>query len=114
MNLSARDYVMGVFRERLTTDLYLREHVKSRPAFCLSVDKWKDQIRDILYEESQTHALFPMLSNCNYRELIKMLHVEVFEYKLGSLSPVAMILCYEKRDPLTKNCMWQYVSIEGN
>ena len=111
MNLSARDYVMGVFRERLTTDLYLREHVKNRPAFCSSLDKWKDQIRDILYEESQTHALFPMLSDCNYRELTKMLHVEVFEYKLGP-SPVAMIFCYEKRDPLTKNCMWQYVSIE--
>ena len=113
MNLSARDYVMGVFRERLTTDLYLREHVKSRPAFCSSLDKWKDQIRDILYEESQTHALFPMLSDCSYRELTKMLHVEVFEYKLGP-SPVAMIFCYEKRDPLTKNYMWQYVSIEGN
>ena len=112
MDLSARDYVIGVFRERLTTDLYLREHVKSRPAFCASLDKWKDNIRDLLYEESQTHALFPMLSDCNYRELTKMLHVEVFEYKLGSLSPVAMIFCYEKRDPLTKNCMWQYVSIE--
>ena len=113
MNLSARDYVMGVFRERLTSDLYLREHVKSRSAFCASLDKWKDQIRDILYEESQTHALFPMLSDCNYRELTKMLHVEVLEYKLGP-SPVAMIFCYEKRDPLTKNCMWQYVSIEEN
>ena len=114
MNSSARDYVIGVFRERLTTDLYLREHVKSRPAFCSSLDKWKDKIHDILYEESQTHVLFPMLSDCNYRELTKMLHVEVFEYKLGSLSPVAMIFCYEKRDPLTKNCMWQYVSIEEN
>ena len=113
MNVSARDYVIGVFRERLTTDLYLREHVKSRPAFCASLDKWKDQIRDILYEESQTHALFPMLSNCNYRELTKMLHVEIFEYKLGP-SLVAMFFCYEKRDPLTKNCMWQYVSIEEN
>ena len=111
MNLSARDYVIRVFRERLTMDLYLREHVKSRPAFCSSLDKWKDKIRDILYDESQTHALFPMLSHCNYRELTKMLHVEVRE--LGP-QPVAMIFCYEKRDPLTKNCMWLYVPIVEN
>ena len=112
MNLSAHDYVIGVFREKLTTDLYLREHVKSRPAFCSSLEKWKDKIRDILYEESQTHALFPMLSDCNYRELTKMLHVEVFEYKF--LSPDAMIFYYEKRDPLTKNCMWRYVPIKND
>ena len=99
-----------IFRERLTTDLYLREHVKSRPIFCPSLEKWKNKIRDILYEESQNHTLFPMLSDCNYRELTKMLHVEVCEYSLGS-SPVAMIFCYEKRDPLTKNCVWRYVPI---
>lgn len=110
MNLSAYDYVLEVFRERLTTDLYLREHVKNRPDFCPSQDKWKNQIHDILYAESQTHALFPSLSDCNYRELTKILHVEVFEYIFDC--PTALIFCYEKRNPLTNNCNVQYISME--
>lgn len=112
MNLSACDYVIRVFSERLTMDLYLREHVKNRPAFCISLDRWKDQIHDILHEESQTHELFPMLAHCGYRELTKILHVEMFEYIFNQ--PTAMIFYYEKRSPLTKNCMVQYKSIEMN
>ena len=108
LNLST-EYVVSVFREYLTCDLYLREHMKNRPSFCSSLDQWKDKIRDILYEESQTHALFPILSDCNYRELTKALHVEVFEYIFNR--PTAMVFCYEKRNPLSKNCMVQYKTI---
>ena len=111
-NLSVCDFVIAVFREYLTCDLYLREHIKNRPAFCSSLDQWKDQIHDILYEESQTHDLFPMLAHYSYRELTKILHVEVFEYSFNR--PTAMIFHYEKRSPLTKNCMVQYKSIEIN
>lgn len=108
LNLST-EYVISVYRERLICDLYLREHMKNRPSFCTSSDRWKDEIRDILYEESKTHALFPILSDCNYRELTKVLHVEVFEHIFNR--PTAMIFCYEKRDPLTKNCSVQYKTI---
>lgn len=110
MNLSACDYVLAVFCERLTTDLYLREHIKNRPNFCPSLEKWKNQIHDILYEESQTHALFPSLSGCSYRELTKALHVEVFEYIFDK--PTALLFCYEKRDALTNNCRIQYLRTE--
>ena len=103
------NYVISVFKEYLTCDLYLREHMKNRPSFCSSLDQWKDEIRDILYEESKTHALFPILSDCNYRELTKALHVEVFEY--FSDCPTAMVFCYEKRNPLSKNCMVRYMTI---
>lgn len=112
MNLSACDYMIEVFRERLTEDLYLREHVKNRPDFCASLGRWKNLIHDILYEESQIHELFPALANCSYRELTKALHVEVMEYIYNR--PVALIFCYETRSPLTKNCMVQYQPIEIN
>ena len=39
-----------------------------------------------------------------------MLHVEVFEYMLGA--PVAVIFCYENRDPITKNGSVRYVTME--
>ena len=104
------EYVISVYRERLICDLYLREHMKNRPSFCPSLDQWKDKIRDILYEESKTHELFPILSDCNYRELTKALHIEVFEYIFDR--PTAIIFCYEKRNPLSKNCSVQYFTIE--
>lgn len=100
-------YVISVFREYLTIDLYLREHMKNRPAFCSSLERWKNEIHAILHEESETHALFPGLSNCNYRELTKALHVEVFECIFNR--PTAMIFSYEKRSPLTKNCSVRYI-----
>lgn len=84
--------------------------MKNRPEFCISQDKWKDEIRDIFYEESLNHELFPYLSDYNYRELTKALHVEVFAYIFDR--PTALIFYYEKRYPLTKNCMVQYKSIK--
>ena len=104
------EYVISVYRELLICDLYLREHMKNRPSFCPSLDQWKDKIRDILYEESKTHKLFPILSDCNYRELTKALHIEVFEHIFDR--PTAIIFCYEKRNPLSKNCSVQYFTIE--
>lgn len=92
-----------LLREYLTYDLYLREHMKNRPSFALSLERWKNDIHDILYKESQDHLMFPELSGCNYRELTKALHVEVFENILDQ--PSIMIFCYDKRDPLTNNCI---------
>ena len=108
--MSACDLVTAVFRERLTCDLYLREHMKNRPSFCPPIEHWKNNIHDILHKESEEHVLFPFLADCNYRELTKILHVEVFEYIFDR--PTALIFCYEKRNPLTKNGSVQYVAIE--
>lgn len=90
-------------KEYLTYDLYLREHMKNRPSFSLSLEKWKDDIYSILYGESQDHLLFPELSGCNYRELTKALHVEVFEYIFEH--PTVILFSYDRRDPLNNNCM---------
>lgn len=92
-----------ILKEYLTYDLYLREHMKNRPSFALSLEKWKDDIYSILYKESQDHLMFPELSGYNYRELTKALHVEVFEYIFEQ--PVILIFCYNRRDPLSNNCI---------
>lgn len=91
-----------ILREYLTYDLYLREHMKNRPSFAPSLDRWKNDIHNILHKESQDHLMFPKLSGCNYRELTKALHVEVFENIF--VKPSVMIFCYDRRDPLTNNC----------
>lgn len=96
-----KDTQIHAFTEFLTYDFYLREHMKNRPSFCYSLAPYKEIIHDIIYQESQTHTLFPDLSDCNYRELTKHLHVEVFHSILGQ--PVISVFGYEKRDPLTNN-----------
>lgn len=93
----------GMLAEYLTYDLYLREHMKNRPAFALSLQCWKEEIRGLLYEESRTHARFPEYAGYSYRELDKALHVEVFTHIFDQ--PAAVFFSYQKRDPLTKNCM---------
>lgn len=92
-----------LFREYLTYDLYLRENVKNRPSFALPAESAKSAVHDILHKESETHEIFPELIACNYRELTKTLHVEVFEHIFEK--PSAVLFCYQRRDPVTGNCV---------
>lgn len=93
----------AMLREYIAYDLYLREHMKNRPSFLFSLESYKDMIHDILHRESESHELLPQLGGCTYRDLIKMLHVEVFEFIFDK--PVSVIFSYDRRDPLTNNCM---------
>lgn len=103
-------YPMGAWREYITLDIYLRENMKNRPAFCPSQACWKDVIHDIVHEESQTHTLYPILSDRNYRDLTGMLHVEITEYLFGK--PVALVFCYEERNPVTNNGKVKYLEVD--
>lgn len=98
----SKEQKICILREYITYDLYLREHMKNRPSFSPSLENRKNDIYDIMHNESETHILFPELSNCNYRELTKILHVEVFEFIFDK--PKAVLFYYDKRDPLTNNC----------
>ena len=75
--------------------------MKNRPDFLPSLQSWKDAIHGILSQEAKTHALFPQLSHCGYRELTKTLHVEIFPTIFGQ--PAAAVFYYGARDPLTNN-----------
>ena len=96
-------------KELLVYDMYLREHVKHRPSFACRPDRHKAVTSEILSVESQTHALFPELTGCSYRELTKRLHGELFEHIFET--PVVVLFSYEKRDPLTNNCDTRIVSL---
>ncbi len=97
------DKKISVLHEYITYDLYLREHIKNRPSFAPSLENRKNDIYNLLHSEAEKHILFSELSDCNYRELTKILHVEVFEFIFDK--PVAMLFYYGKRDPLTNNCI---------
>ncbi len=107
LEFAAAPDILSILTECLTYDLYLREHMKNRPAFCLPAGQWKDEIHKILHQESESHTLFPAasfpdLARCSYRELTKTLHAEVFHVLFGR--PVIVLFYYGRRDPLTHNC----------
>ena len=95
------DRQMSLLREYILYDLYLREHMKNRPAFAPSPEPWKSAVHDLLHRESREHVLFPELAGCNYRELTKALHVEVFTAIFDE--PMVLLFGYAQRDPLTNN-----------
>lgn len=99
-----------MLREYVLYDLYLREHMKNRPPFAPSLEPWKNAIHDILQRESRDHGLFPELTGCNYRELTKALHAEVFTSIFDT--PMAVFFGYERRDPLTNNVTAVKVPLE--
>ncbi len=99
-------------KEVLLYDLYLREHMKNRPAFAPSQEPWKEVIHDALHRESLEHARFPELAGCNYRELTKRLHGEVFTHIFDE--PTLVLFGYERRDPLTNNGITAEESLAGS
>ena len=75
--------------------------MKNRPGFAAPNSQWKQAVQDILLKEAQTHALFAEYSGYRYKELVKVLHVEVFETIYAQ--PEAVVFSYQKKDPLTNN-----------
>lgn len=103
------DKQLSLLREYLLYDLYLREQMKSSPSFAPSQEPWKEAIHHILHKEAGEHVLFPELADCNYRELTRALHVEVFTAVFDA--PCAILFCYRQRDPLTNNGITAKVSL---
>lgn len=96
------DKHISMLKEYIAFDLYLREHMKNRPSFLFSMEPYKERIHEILHRESEAHELFPQLKDCSYRDLMRILHVEIFENIFDE--PVSFVFWYDKRDPLTNNC----------
>ena len=96
-----------MYRELLTFDIYLRENMKTRPAFAKSQDTLKDISREIYQKEEETRELLPAYAEYNSKQLSKMTHLEEFEYsvwKQGECKKLSeeqlMIFDYNERNPL--------------
>jgi len=72
-----------MYRELLTVDLYLRERVKSRPAFAPDQSSYKDIIREI------------------QKEVGKQTHIEIVTQCVSERK--VLIFDYESRNPLTQD-----------
>lgn len=96
-----------MYRELLTFDIYLREKMKTRPAFAKSQDSLKDISREIYQREEETRELLPAYAQYNSKQLSKMTHLEEFKYsvwKQGDCDKLPecqlIIFDYNERNPL--------------
>lgn len=101
---------LEMFRQLLVYDIYLREKIKTRPEFALLSEEQKKVSTDIYKKEEEERVLLPDYREYNSKQLSKMTHLEVFQYRVwekGSCEEMkascAVLFDYKKRNPLTRD-----------
>lgn len=114
-----------LYAQLLTFDMYLRENLKSRPAFALcwqQGEEEKEQVRAFYRQEAQTPQYLTGYEGYQPQQLMKMTHIEYFTYpvwqqnmKTTQLSQkTAILFDYQKRDPLTYDAAYYMIIKEEN
>ena len=85
------------YRDLLTYDLYLRENIKSRPAFLRDESPWKTLRREFVQGEEKEPKYLKGYEGYESRQMAKMAHLEVFG------DGRVVVFDYKNRDPLTYN-----------
>lgn len=106
-----------MYVELLTFDLYLREKVKTRPAFCPGEERLRGESRAFYQWEEGEGKYLPSYRGYQSKQLAKMTHLEGFTYGVWNkgdcrkLPEQHLILFdYQNRNPLTKAARIQEVS----
>ena len=71
---------LPLYRELLTFDMYLRENLKSRPAFARELTQEKQFIQDFYRREQETREYLPDYAAYDWKQISKMTHLEPFTY----------------------------------
>lgn len=76
-----------IYKELLTYDMYLRENLKSRPAFATDLAGGTEEskaarsaIREFYRQEEQERKWLPGYAEYDWKQLSKMTHLELFRY----------------------------------
>ena len=86
-----------IYRELLTYDMYLRENLKSRPAFASEIaEEEKQDIRRFYQTEEQERCYLPNYAEYDWKQLSRMTHMEPFRYP----EPHYVLFDYQERNPL--------------
>ena len=86
-----------IYRELLTYDMYLRENLKSRPAFAAEItEEEKQDIRRFYQTEEQERHYLPAYDQYDWKQLSRMTHLEPFRYP----EPHYVLFDYQERNPL--------------
>ncbi len=95
-----------IYREFLTYDMYLRENLKSRPAFAAEItEKEKQDIRRFYQTEEQERHYLPAYDQYDWKQLSRMTHLEPFRYP----EPHYVLFDYQERNPLNYEAKVQVI-----
>ncbi len=93
-----------LYRELLTFDLYLRENMKTRPAFAGDHSVDKEVLREFYEKEAEEHQYLQGYEAYDKRQLRKMTHIEHFHYNVLSdceEKEILILFDYQNRSKLT-------------
>ncbi len=119
----------ALYKELLTYDLYLRENLKSRPAFATDLSPCKKEISAFYRMEEDERKYLPDYEEYDSKQLARMTHLEPFTYPMwqqdgGEWRKTAMhdeitvqsettgyvLFDYKNRSPLTHEARTCYIS----
>lgn len=111
---------LKLYKELLTFDMYLREKLKTRPAFAADLTDpcIKEQIR-IFYQKEETERKYLSdYAEYDSKQMSKMTHLEPFYYTVWesevnlqeSNIPIYILFDYKRRSPLNKEAFVQVIS----
>ena len=96
-----------IYRELLTYDMYLRENLKSRPAFAAEItEEEKQNIRRFYQTEEQERHYLPAYDQYDWKQLSRMTHLEPFRYP----EPHYVLFDYQERNPLNYEAKVQVIA----
>ena len=116
-----------IYRELLTYDMYLRENLKSRPAFAVDdTESTKEEIRQFYQTEEQERKYLPAYTQYDWKQLSRMTHLEPFCYPVWDMTimsdyrnhqkddqadqkPRFVLFDYQSRNPLNYEAMTQVI-----
>ena len=120
----SRQELVAPLKELLVYDLYLRENMKSRPAFGADQAPWKDRYYGFYKEMEFANRQGdenPMSAYTGYqaRQMARMTHIETFTFDLKKLCETGTIahrahhilFDYKKRHPLTQDAKTLEITI---
>ncbi len=114
---------LDVYRELLTFDLYLRENMKSRPEFASDQSQYKEHVRAFYKEEEKTRRYLPGYEAFDWKQLMKMTHLEGFACPVwdrermaafyddwkADQGPYFALFDYRRRNPLNYEAFVQHI-----
>lgn len=108
-----------VYRELLTYDLYLREKLKSRPAFLQDRKLQEDLVWNFYKKEAEEPCLLKDYAQYTAKQMMHLTHLEYFRYPVwnmdswngtASLEYIgAIFFDYRKRNPITGDAGTEFI-----
>ena len=97
-----------ICREYLLFDCYLRENMKTAPAFANDFTMYKTYLREFYQQEEKDRILLPAYFQYDSRQLAKMTHVEFFHYPVWEKEFVSMADILNRKTDVPKPVLFDY------